>query len=169
MTEALAGQSVREVLDRRFAEQPIRRRRPGRVGSVVGVVVLALVAGVAYEAVSHGETTRPATVTPCLASATSPSITLSGRFPTPSVTVPVATHLVVLVPGSGFADATDVKLSRPILSEECSVLLADHGRRTIFVARHPGQAELGATVMTGGDVGMPAFFGIVVVTAEVSE
>ncbi len=55
--------------------------------------------------------------------------------------------MVVTVPRWGWGQATDVLVARPsVLREVCTVVLHDHGRRTIFVAWMPGATYLGATV-----------------------
>ena len=126
-------------------------------------------------ATSSTSTTTPATFptttigtgATCSLPPDSPSITLSDMVPSPTVTVPVGARIVVMVPRWGWGDATDVRIGNStILSEQCSVLLANHGRRTILVALGPGRSSLGATVTPASNAAMPAWLGTVVVTAN---
>jgi len=81
------------------------------------------------------------------------------------VTVPVGARIVVMVPRWGWGDATDVRIGNStVLSDQCSVLLANHGRRAILVALGPGRSGLEATVTPASDAAMPAWLGTVVVT-----
>jgi len=87
--------------------------------------------------------------------------------PTPTITVRVGGELVVTVPGWHWGDATDVNVGNPgVLSEQCSVLLPDHGRRAVLLAVSLGESHLSATVTPASDVMMPAWSGEVVVTAN---
>jgi hypothetical protein len=97
----------------------------------------------------------------------SPSIILSGMSPSPKVTVLVGARIVVLVPRWSWGDATDVHVGNSmILSEECSILLPDHDRRTILLALGPGRSSLSATVTPGSEAMMPAWLGTVFVESN---
>ena len=57
-----------------------------------------------------------------------------------------------MVPRWGWGDATDVRIGNStVLSDQCSVLLANHGRRAILVALGPGRSGLEATVTPACD------------------
>jgi hypothetical protein len=106
-------------------------------------------------------------VTACLADPAWPTITLGDRLPRTMLTVPIGTVLVVNVPRWGFGRATDIGMSDTrVLQEQCSVLLADHGRRTILLAIAPGRSSLEATITPGSNAAMPAWLGTVVVNAN---
>jgi len=143
--------------------------------SWVAVFVLCVLTGTAATvsamtgpAKGHGTSPLPtptlATGGSCSLSPGSASITLSDMSPSPKVTVPVGARIVVLVPRWSWGDPTDVHVGNSrILSEECSILLADRGRRTILLAFGPGRSSLSATVTPGSDLMMPAWLGTVVV------
>jgi hypothetical protein len=83
------------------------------------------------------------------------------------VTVPPGGHLVVTVPRWGGDTATDVRpASAGILAQQCTALLPDHGRRTIFLAAKPGSTQLGATVQPPSNAMMPFWGGKVIVRAS---
>ena len=106
------------------------------------------------------------TGTSCSANPAWPYITLDDRLPRPTLSVPVGVVLVVEVPRWGWGEATDLSISNTrVLQEQCSVLLADHGRRTILLAVGRGHSDLEATVTPASNAAMPAWLGNVVVTA----
>jgi hypothetical protein len=124
-------------------------------------------AGRAEEIVHTIHATAHATASACSSSPAWSSITLSDQSPRPKLTVPVGAEVVVNVPGWSGGDATDVHIggAHP-LQEQCSVLLGNHGRRTILLATAPGRSDLEAT--TSGlpsGVMMPAWLGTVQVTS----
>jgi hypothetical protein len=88
--------------------------------------------------------------------------------PIPSVTVPVGATLVVTVPPWHWGDATDVHVDESVLSERCSVLLKDRGRRVVLFARDAGESGVAATVMPGSNLMMPAWMGKVIVQGKSS-
>src|SRR5215813_2798535 len=84
-------------------------------------------------------------------------LTLTDRSPVPSVTIKAGSLVVVMVPRWGWGQATQVRVARPgLLREVCSVVLSNHGRRTIYVARVPGATFVGATVEPASNLAMPA-------------
>jgi hypothetical protein len=96
-----------------------------------------------------------------------PRLTLTDTSPAPAAIVKAGSFMVVTVPRWGWGQATDVLVARPsVLREVCTVVLHDHGRRTIFVARMPGATYLGATVEPASNLEMPAWGGRVIVTAQ---
>ena len=139
-----------------------------------GAAVLSVYTAPAHKAaISSASTTTLATLpsttlglgTSCSPPSGSATITLSDMSPRPTVTVPVGELLVVMVPSWGWGDATDVSIGNSTaLSEQCSVLLPDHGRRTILLVLAAGQSTLSATVTPPSDAAMPAWLGTVVVT-----
>jgi hypothetical protein len=92
----------------------------------------------------------------------------------PTITVPAGTRFTVIVPPDretatdvtvDAGDALPVKVTQlAALKEQCSVLLANGGRRTIMMALTPGQAGLSATITPPTAVFMPAWAGEVIVT-----
>lgn len=93
-------------------------------------------------------------------------LTLTDTSPAPTATVEAGSFMVVTVPRWGWGQATDVRVARPsLLREVCTVVLRDHGRRTIFFARMYGATYLGATVAPASNLAMPAWGGRVIVRA----
>lgn len=124
-------------------------------------------AGRAEEIVHSIHAKAHATTTACSSSPAWATITLSDLSPHPKLTVPVGAEVVVNVPRWSGGDATDVHIggAHP-LQEQCSVLLGNHGRKTILLATAPGRSDLEAT--TSGQpsgVMMPAWLGTVQVTS----
>jgi hypothetical protein len=98
----------------------------------------------------------------CKAEPTWPVIKLTDGSKQPALTVRAGSRVVVMVPRWGWGKATDVHVISPgILREKCTVLLPDHGRRTIFVAVGQGRTLLSATVAPPSDLMMPAWGGVV--------
>jgi hypothetical protein len=92
------------------------------------------------------------------------AITLADRLPAPEVTVPLGAHVVVTVPRWGTGTATGIEVARSgILREDCTVVLPDRGRRTIFLAARTGSTRLSATVAPASNLFMPAWSGEVTV------
>ncbi|HLX51225.1 MAG TPA: hypothetical protein VKS82_23115 [Streptosporangiaceae bacterium] len=80
------------------------------------------------------------------------------------LTASAGAHIVVTVPRWGWGRATDVDVARGgILREQCTVVLADHGRRTIFLAAGAGRTWVGATVQPASNLAMPAWGAEVIV------
>lgn len=95
------------------------------------------------------------------------AITLTDTTSATVATVPAGGHLVVTVPGWAWGTATDVHPARSgIVQEQCTVVLPDRGRRTVFLAVRPGSTWLGATVQPAGDAMMPAWRGEVTVRSS---
>jgi hypothetical protein len=103
------------------------------------------------------------------------SITLEDVAPAPTIAVPLGSLFTVVVPPYWEA-ATDVTFNsgdaNPVkivhlaaLKEECTVLLADRGRRTILMALSPGQVGLFATITPATPAFMPAWLGEIIVTS----
>jgi hypothetical protein len=140
------------------------------VGVVVATAALAMAACSSARAnpggISHPSGTKTDAVgSSCSSPTGAPSLTLTDMSPTPTVTVPVGTHLVVLVPPWSDEEETPLHLGDPsVVGEECSVTLPDHGTRTILLAGAPGTSTVSATVKPGSDTMMPAWLGTVVVT-----
>jgi hypothetical protein len=127
---------------------------------------LGIAAVAATAAVGPGTRQLPAGGT-CSARPGWTAITLTDTTRPAVAAVPAAGHLVVTVPGWPWGTATDVYLARSgIVQEQCTVVLPDHGRRTVFLAVRPGSTWLGATVQPAGDAMMPAWRGEVTVQAS---
>jgi hypothetical protein len=88
--------------------------------------------------------------------------TLTGRSAALAVTVKAGSFIVVNVPAG---QVTDVRAAKPSLREVCTVVLRNHGRRTIFVARMPGATYFGATVEPTSNLAMSAWGSTVIVRA----
>jgi hypothetical protein len=70
----------------------------------------------------------------------------------------------VTVPRWHWGQATQVRVAKSaLLRQVCSVMLRNHGRRTIYVARGSGTTYLSATVEPASNLAMPAWGGKVVV------
>jgi hypothetical protein len=136
----------------------------------------AMAAAAALAAVTLAGCTTAAAVSPhqashrvradrsCQAGPTWPVIKLTDSSKQPVLTVRAGSPVVVIVPRWNWGKATDVHVISPgLLRERCTVLLADHGRRTIFVAVGQGRTLLSATVSPAGDAKMPAWGGVVTV------
>lgn len=136
-----------------------------------GAAVASVLTAPAHESVSApstapSSTTTPGVTTSCSVAPSSPSITLSDLSPTPTITVQVGQELLVMVPPWRFGNATNVVVGRlGLLSTQCSVLLADHGRRTVLLAIGAGESSLSATITPPTDALMPAWTGDVTVKA----
>jgi hypothetical protein len=92
------------------------------------------------------------------------AITLADRLPAPQVTVSLGAHVVVTVPRWGTGTATEVAVAHSgILRQECTVVLPDRGRRTIFLAARTGSTRISATVEPASNLFMPAWMGEVTV------
>lgn len=150
---------------------PRRRRSTVLAGLLVATAALAMAACSSASAnpggVTHPDPTKTDAVgSSCSPATGAPSITLTDMSPAPTVTVPVGTRLVVLVPPWNDEEETPLQRGDPtVVGEECSVTLSDHGTRTILLATAPGRSTLSATVTPGSDTMMPAWLGTVVVTA----
>jgi hypothetical protein len=106
----------------------------------------------------------PATGRSCSAQRGWAAITLADKFPAPAVTVSLGAHVVVNVPHWGTGTATGVAVAHSgILREECTVVLPDRGRRTIFLAARTGSTRISATVAPASNLFMPAWIGEVTV------
>ncbi len=141
-----------------------KRMRTGAAvcAAVVAIAGCASAAATAPRPVSHPQ--DPARS--CLAGSGWAAITLTNTPPASSVTVPAGAHVVVTVPRWGWGKATDVRVTKGgILRQECTVLLPDRGRRTIFLAIGSGRTGLYATVAPASDLMMPAWGGKVIVRA----
>jgi hypothetical protein len=80
------------------------------------------------------------------------------------VTVKAGSFVVVTVPRWHWGQATQVRVAKSaLLRQVCSVMLRNHGRRTIYVARGSGTTYLSATVEPASNLAMPAWGGKVVV------
>jgi hypothetical protein len=113
---------------------------------------------------AHPDGHDPPTGRSCSARPGWAAITLTDTSPAPVATVPLGAHIVVTVPRWGTGTATDIDVARAgILREECTVLLPDRGRRTIFLAARPGSIRVSATVEPASDLMMPAWGGEVIV------
>jgi hypothetical protein len=146
-----------------------------RIGGLLCIVIVATVA--LGGCGGQGSTRRIGTGSPfpssCSAPLGTPSITLSDTIPSPTVTVVQGSRLVVIVPGIPDVNATnvtatrvtgtDVTFDRSIMTEECSTVLSDSGRRTVLLATHVGKSHLFATINPVGDTAAPAWLGTAVV------
>jgi hypothetical protein len=104
---------------------------------------------------SHSRCTLPSGV---------PSIVLSDTTPTPTLTVHAGDQFIVLVQPWVSTHATVVSVGVPgIAVEQCTVLLHDGGRRSIFTALGAGTSWLSATVTPASGLFMPAWGGTVTV------
>lgn len=134
------------------------RWRPSAIAVSTLAGALTLSACAATTSSLPPETPRPAT--PCKPAQTLPTIVLSDSTPIPSISVPVGSRFVVVVPRWGWGRATAVSDRRPsVVRELCSVGLNDGGRRTEFQALRPGQSSFGATVTPASDLMMPSWMG----------
>jgi hypothetical protein len=105
----------------------------------------------------------------CPAGSAKKAITLRDTVPVPEVTVPLGAELVVTVPYSSKGTASDVTAAVGwILREECTALLPDGGRRTIFLAAEGGSTRVDATVEPAGGPFMPNWGGEVIVRGRLS-
>lgn len=147
--------------------------------SVAALLLLAVGAGLgsAVTAPRPASTTAPTTTAPlpattipetsCPTPAGSPSITLSDMLPNPAVTITVDTILVAVVPPWPGETATAVHIVNPIvLSQTCTVLLPDGGRRTLLYAVSAGHTLITATVTPPTMAAMPAWEASVTVTGR---
>jgi hypothetical protein len=175
-----SGRELAEPLPR-----PISVMTSRIVGSfLIGVAALAAVActpsspaGISRPASSADP--RPSSADPrlCLARPGWPRLTLTDNSPVPVATVQAGSRIVITVPRWNWGTATPVYVAKSgLLREVCSVVLRDHGRRTIFAARRAGRTYLSATVelhlawspspsRPAPDVAMPAWGGTVIVRA----
>jgi hypothetical protein len=103
----------------------------------------------------------PTTTVPrgsCPAPPGSPTVTLSDMSPIPSITVSVNTSLVAMVPPSPDESATDIRTVNPtVLTETCTELLSNGGRRSILYALNAGHSLITATVTPPTQTMMPAW------------
>jgi len=149
----------------------VRRPSAYAVPRLAAALVLAAVAAVGCSSTALAAPTHPdgrdsPVGRSCSARPGWAAITLADRLPAPVVTVPLGAHIVVTVPRWGTGAATDVDVARGgILREECTVLLPDRGRRTIFLAARPGSTRISATVEPASNLFMPAWMGEVIVRA----
>lgn len=92
---------------------------------------------------------------------------MSDMTPTPTISVGTGSVFVVLVPPWPGETATDVHIADAgVISETCSVVLADGGRRAVFRALAPGDSFLAATVTPATTAMMPAWSAKVTVVAH---
>jgi hypothetical protein len=148
-----------------------RARRTGahltpRLAAALAIAAAAAAgcSSMAAAATTHPDGRDSAIVRSCSARRGWVAITLTDSSPAPVVTAPLGAHIVVTVPGWGTGTATGVYVARSgILREECTVLLPDRGRRTIFLAAKPGRTRISATVEPASNLFMPAWGGEVIV------
>jgi hypothetical protein len=133
------------------------------------LVGAAALAAVACTPSSPAGISRPASSADprlCLARPGWPRLTLTDTSPAPVSTVQAGSRIVITVPRWSWGGATPVHVAKSgLLREVCSVVLRDHGRRTIFTARRAGRTFLGATVEPASNLAMPAWGGTVIVRA----
>jgi len=149
----------------------VRRFTPW--ASVVGLVVLAAVAATASamtapapRVVSASTTTTTVPSSSCPPPSGAPTITLSDILPRPTISVPVGSTVVAVVPGWSWGEATDLNIVDPsVMTESCSFLLSDRGREAVLIAQSTGQSVITATVSPASDLAMPAWEAEVTVTA----
>jgi hypothetical protein len=139
-----------------------------RILASVTAVLSALVATACAHATPARVSQPPGTGHLMLASCQAPrgsaTLTLTDTAPTPRVTVEVGRYIAVTVPAWHWGTATNVQVAtRSLLRPVCTVVLRDHGRRTVFEVLRPGRSHLGATVEPASNLMMPAWGGIVVV------
>jgi len=138
--------------------------------SVVALGALTSAAGIASAMTAParmGATSGPQPTAPiavpgpgagCPAPAGVPTVTLSFIEPTPTITVPVGSPLVVEVPPWHWGEDSDVSaVQAGLLQERCSVVLSNRGRRAIFTAVAPGYTVIDAGVTPASNVFMPAW------------
>lgn len=161
------GSSLTRVIPLTRAILPTRviPLRGGPVlAAALGIAVVGCTSAAATPAGHPSNTQRACTARPHWA-----SITLSDVTPLPAITVRADDHLVVTVPRWSSGTATDVRPARAgILTEQCTVSLPDHGRRTIFLATGTGSTYLGASVQPATRAMMPAWGATVTVPATPS-
>jgi hypothetical protein len=151
------------------SREPVRRPSAHAVPRLAAALVLAAAAAVgcssaALAVPAHLDGRDSPVGRSCSARPGWAAITLADRLPAPVVTVPLDAHIVVTVPRWGTGTATDVDVvRRGILREECTVLLPDRGRRTIFLAVGAGRTRISATVEPASNLFMPAWIGEVIV------
>jgi len=141
--------------------------------SVGSLLFLALGAGLASAMTAPTPPSATSPIAPSTTASSScsapgaPTITLTDMLPRPTITVLVGSNLVAIVPGWGWGEATDLHIVDPsVLTESCSTLLSDRGRRAVLVAESPGQTYISATVMPASQAMMPAWGAeVTVVTA----
>ena len=152
-----------------FARLRGRRRGPGAAAGVAVVAAFAAAAGCS----SAAATTPPHSASgqlpagrqaraeqACPVRSGWATITLGYVAPQPKVTVPPGGHLVVTVPRWGGGTPTDVNVTRAgILREQCTILLPDRARRTVFLAAAAGSTWLGAVIRPASEVMMPSWGG----------
>lgn len=148
---------------------PARRPDARSVSRLAAALAIAATAAVGCSSMAAAAPTHPdghdsPSVPSCSARRGWAAITLTDSSPAPVVTAAVGAHIVVTVPRWGTGRATDVYVARSgILREDCTVLLPDHGRRTIFLAIGPGRTRISATVEPASSLFMPAWAGEVIV------
>jgi hypothetical protein len=141
--------------------------RTRHIGPAVALGVAAALAAAACSHSAPGDVTQQAAAPQgWRAQPGWPRLTLTDTSPAPALAVKRGSFIVVTVPRWGWGHATDVQVTKSgLLREVCTVELRGKGRRTIFVARRPGAAHLGATVAPASNLEMPAWGGTVVVRA----
>lgn len=100
----------------------------------------------------------------CLAPRGSVTFRLTDTTPTSRARVEVGGYITVTVPAWHWGTATSINVAKPLLRQLCTVVLPDHGRRTVFKALRPGSSYVGATVEPGSNLAMPAWGGIVLIS-----
>jgi hypothetical protein len=135
-----------------------------RLAVALGIAAVAAAACSSTAASAHPDGRDPLAGRSCSARPGWAALTLTDTSRAPAVTVPVGAHVVVTVPRWGTGTATGVYVARAgILREECTVVLPDRGRRTIFLAARPGSTRVSATVEPASNLFMPAWAGEVIV------
>jgi len=126
------------------------------ISLVLGATVAAsLLAGCAAVAAPFDLSAREVT---CSLPAGSPSIELTDTLPTPTLLLHLGDRFVVTVPPWSSTHATNVNVGQPgIAAQQCTVLLSNGGRRSVFTAQRIGTTWLGASVAPASGLFMPAW------------
>ena len=149
---------------------PPRRRFAASIvaGGVAFVALGCSATPAATDNVGTHATNSPPVLTSCTTSSAAPTIVLGDTTPAPTLSVPVGAVVVVLI-HSPFVRApekdTAAHIQSPlVLKQLCSVLLPDHGERTLLSAISTGTSGLDATITPPTQVMMPAWSGTITVT-----
>ena len=162
------GSPDRMVIGRK--PTPRRRFDPSVVTGGVAFLVRGCSAATATTpTVGTHATDSPPVLTSCTTSSAAPTIVLGDMTPAPTLSVPVGAVVVVLI-HSPFVRApekdTAAHIQSPlVLKQLCSVLLPDHGERTLLSAIGTGTSGLDATITPPTQVMMPAWSGTITVTS----